>query len=687
MSTTSETTHSPSNKKITIRISARDFLTSVMCFVFSKATLLSYMNPFGMAIYAANFTPTGWYWALVSSVMGIIITKGDMTAARYIFALGLATPIVGIFDKGGVVFRSVVMSLSYFAVSMALSFADGFLMYDVIFVAFESFICFVSTVMLCNVTQTIMEYKNSSAINTGQAVAIVAAVCIFILSCAGVPPVFGLNVCSLICIFLLLCIGLAKGPVAAAAAGIIGGTVVSFAYLESVSVIGAFALCAFVAGLFRRYSRLGVLLGFTLANGVITAFLNDTVSVLVNPIEVIDAGIVFVTLPHKTLSLFCSFPDKLSQKQYDRQISTPAEHINNMSECLGELSVIYKQSCNPRRLGKKYTNNLFNACVERACTNCNLKYNCWQSATYRNYEYMSQMLQYANSKGYLDNDGLPKEFAKQCAKSDEFVRVFNFLYDVYKTDKMWLEKMYRIRLVMARQLECISRAMTKQYQLGKVMYSVQSYCIQNSKAGETVCGDSVCELELFCGDYAVILSDGMGSGENASRESSDTVNMLKLMIMSGFDISDAIEIINSSLIIRSDKESFSTIDLMYVNCHSGKVTLVKVGCAPTYALIDKNLTKYECNNLPVGILKDIQLQTYSFDVDKEGFVIMVSDGISNTILKNDDTDYIYECIKNIDTNSPKEISQRVMEEAIALGGGTISDDMTVQTVVISSKTM
>ena len=687
MSTTSKATHTSSNKKITIKVSAKDFLTSLMCFVFSRATLLSYMNPFGMAMYAANFTGTGWYWALVAAITGIITTKGDMTSVRYILALGLATPVIGIFDKCGLVAKSLIMSLSYLAVSIFLMASDGFLMYDVICVAFESFICFVSVLMLGNVTQTIMEYKNSRTISTQQVASIVAAIAVFILSCAQVPDIFGLNVCSLISIFLMLCIALGSGSVAAAAAGVIAGTVVSFAYLESVSVIGAFALCSFAAGLFRRYSRLGVLLGFTLANGVITAFLNDTVNVIINPIEVATAGIVFVTMPPKTLALFCTFPRKLAQKPKDKQIATQSDYINQMSKSLGELSVIYRESCTPRKLGKKYTNNLFNTCVERACTSCNLKYNCWQSATYRNYEYMSRMLQYANSKGCLDVAGLPEEFAKQCVKCEEFVRVFNFMYDVYKTDKMWLEKMYRVRLVMARQLECISKAMNRQTKAGEILYSVQSHSLQNAKKGEAVCGDSLCELQLPQGDYAVILSDGMGSGENASIESSDTVNMLKSMMLAGFDVADAIEIINSSLIVRSDKESFSTIDLMYVNCKSGKVTLVKVGGAPTYAVIDKNACKYECNNLPVGILKDIQLQTYSFDVKERGIVVMVSDGISNTALNNDDGDPVYDCVQGLEGDSPEVISDKIMKEAIALNGGKISDDMTVQTVIISAKTM
>ncbi len=493
-----KTAQTADNRKITIRISAKDFITSLMCFVFSRASLLTYMNPCGMAMYAACFSPAGWYYALVAAVSGIIIEKGDATAIRYILALGIATPLIGLFEKGGIVFRGLAVSIAYVGVSAFLMITDGFLMYDMIFVAFESFVCFVSVLILKNSETLIMRCKNAKSFTSGEAVTLVACVCLFILSCSRVPEVFGLKLYTMISIFIMLCVAL-RGPVAAGCAGIILGTVISFAQMETVSVVGAYALCAFVAGVFCRYSRLGVLLGFTLANGVITAFLQDTAEIVVNPIEVIAAGIVFATLPSKTMGAICSFIKNLSARPHNAT-NSGAARLGAISKELTQLSQIYQKACTPKKLGKYYINSLFNVCVERTCTACRLKYSCWQSATYRNYEYMSQMLKYADSKGGLDMKGLPSEFAAQCINKEKFVTVFNYMYDVYRTDRMWLEKMYRVRLAMASQIKCVADALAKQLPLKKQLYRVDSASIQKPKNGETVCGDSVCELALPWGD-------------------------------------------------------------------------------------------------------------------------------------------------------------------------------------------
>ena len=284
-----QNTAQSAERKITIKLSAKDFVTSIMCFVFSRATLLTYMNPFGMAMYTAGFSPTGWYYALVAAISGIILAKGDATSVRYILTLGLSTPVIGLFEKGGIVFRGLCISLCYIGVSAFLMATDGFLMYDMIFIAFESFICFVSVLVLGGSTHLIMNGKKTEVLTPGQAVTVVACVCLFVLSFAGLPEVYGLKLYTMISIFIILCVAL-EGPVKAGCAGIILGTVISFAETEDVSVIGAYALCSFAAGLLNRYSRLGVLLGFTLANGVITAFLQNSAEILVDPIEVLISG-------------------------------------------------------------------------------------------------------------------------------------------------------------------------------------------------------------------------------------------------------------------------------------------------------------------------------------------------------------------------------------------------------------
>ena len=687
-----KTTESVSDKKITLKISAKDFLIALICFALSKAKLLTYMNPFGLAFYAATFSPTGWYYSFIASIIGIISSKGDFTAFRYILALGIATPIIGLSDKRKTTFKALIMSLSYFVVCTLLMISGGFLLYDYIYIAFESFICFTSIYVLSDVIEVITNYKSKKTFSNSERVSVIATISLLILATASAPDIFGLKPYSLIAIFIILCVNLKQTCMVGATAGVIMGMVISMTYYESVSIIGAYTFCSFMAGLLKRYSRLGVLLGFTLGNAIITAFLNDTFYLLINPIEVITAGLVFATLPKKTLSFFLDLTDKVTNTANEAYSDEPLYdngRIDNMSRHLSSLSDIYSRDCVHRVLGKQYINHLFNMCVDRVCTNCGLKFACWQSATYRNYEYMSKMFEYANKKGSLDNNGLPAEFSKRCVKKEEFIRGFNFSYDIYKTDKMWLEKLFRIRSLMSYQLKAISKSLSETANdvSAEQRYTVNSYSIQKNKDGETVCGDSLCEINLRNGNYAAVLSDGMGSGETANIQSHDTVEMFKSMLSIGFDISEAIEMVNLSLVIRSERDCFSTVDVLYLDMKNNRLSIAKVGTAPTYIMQEKQVKKYECNTLPVGILKDIQIQNYTIPLSNKTVVVLLSDGVSNTMLKDaSEYDWIKDCLENEFAPTPKGISEKIAEEAIKLNGGKITDDMTVHTVILEKNT-
>ena len=57
-----------------------------------------------------------------------------------------------------------------------------------------------------------------------------------------------------------------------------------------------------------------------------------------------------------------------------------------------------------------------------------------------------------------------------------------------------------------------------------------------------------------------------------------------------------------------ERECFSTLDIIYADFKSNNISVIKAGASPTYVVTDQGIKKYECNSLPVGILKDIQIQ-------------------------------------------------------------------------------
>lgn len=667
------------NKKIIVKISAKDFLISLLCFIMSKIQFMLYMNPFGMAFYGATFTPTGWYWSLVALIIGTAFSKGDFTAFRYILSAGLATPVIAFSKSSKPVFRALTISLCYLIVSTALMFTGKFLTYDYIVVTFESFICFIFCYLLNGTADVLINYSKKEEFTQNETVSVVVTVFLLLLWIASFPDIAGFRLCALVSVFVLMYIANSHGIYMVAAGGIITGFAICIAQQQSVSVVGSYAFCSLASVLFKKYGRLGVFFGFTFANTIITAFFNDDLYLLINPMEIFIAGMVFVSFPKKAIYKVNKFFDKLfnkdkanNQKIYNR------DTIKEISKNLSQLSQLYLKDLKPRVLGKQYVNNLFNMCVERVCSNCGLKMSCWQSSTYRNYEYMSKMFEYAHKKGHLDSGGLPSEFLKRCVKKDEFIRGFNFCYDLYNTDRIWLNKIFRIKTLMSHQLSAIANSLETCFE--KDMYVdyklISDFCQQN-KTGESVCGDCVCELDLPDGNYVAVLADGMGSGNEAHSYSNDIAVMFSLFASIGVDIEKAVELVNLSMCVKSERECFSTLDIIYVDFENSRLSVIKAGTSPTYVVSEQGVKKYECNTLPVGILKDIQIQKYTIPISDNMLILMTSDGISNSVLKEDsEFDWIGQMLEKEKTNNPKKISEIAVKEAISKNEGIISDDMT-----------
>ena len=302
------------NKKIIVKISTKDFLISVLCFVMSQIQFMLYMNPFGMAFYGATFTPTGWFYSLVALIVGTIFCKGDFTAIRDILAAGLATPVIAFSKSNKPVFRATIVSVAYLLVSTLLMLAGKFLTYDYIVVTFESFICFVFCCFLNGTADVLMDYTKKEYCSNDESVSVVVTLMLLLLWVASFPEFMDIRLCALVAVFALMCLANRHNFYVVSVGGIITGLTLCIALQQSVAVVGVYAFCSVVSVLFKKYGRLGVFFGFTFANTVVTAFFNSEGYLLINPMEVFVSGMIFIAMPKKTLHKFNVFFDKLIYK-------------------------------------------------------------------------------------------------------------------------------------------------------------------------------------------------------------------------------------------------------------------------------------------------------------------------------------------------------------------------------------
>ncbi|MBD1372451.1 stage II sporulation protein E [Hazenella sp. IB182357] len=199
-----------------------------------------------------------------------------------------------------------------------------------------------------------------------------------------------------------------------------------------------------------------------------------------------------------------------------------------------------------------------------------------------------------------------------------------------------------------------------------------------AKGGAYVSGDSYCYMNVGTGKYAVALSDGMGNGPRAQRESSSALKLMKKLLQSGMREERAVDTINSILSLRSSDEVFATIDLAMVDLNTAEGRFMKIGSTPGFIKRGKSVIPLAASNPPIGILKDIDIDSVEMKLEPGDLIIMMTDGVYDAprhILNKDA--FMEKIIKEIVTKDPQSFADCLLERVIRQHHGQIKDDMTI----------
>lgn len=122
------------------------------------------------------------------------------------------------------------------------------------------------------------------------------------------------------------------------------------------------------------------------------------------------------------------------------------------------------------------------------------------------------------------------------------------------------------------------------------------------KKGEPISGDRGTYFKTDSGILCVILADGMGSGNEAAKESINAVRTLEAFLRAGVDPPVAMKILNSVLLLKNGEEwGYSTIDLMCVDLFTGETCFYKYGAAPSFVKNGKIIRRVRGESLAAGI--------------------------------------------------------------------------------------
>lgn len=216
--------------------------------------------------------------------------------------------------------------------------------------------------------------------------------------------------------------------------------------------------------------------------------------------------------------------------------------------------------------------------------------------------------------------------------------------------------------------------------LEREKFSVITGVAARTKDGSRQSGDSYCQKKLEHNRHIAILSDGMGSGENARLQSLYAVNVMLRLLSCGFNKECAIKIMNLSLFLRQTKESFATMDATVIDLFEGNAEFIKIGASTSYIKRGNAVKKITSDSLPAGMITKISPYTTTTDIKKDDIIVLASDGVGGT-----DDKWLVKLLTDTKEVSPQKLSEKIIKEAVVRNDHTAKDDMTVIALQINEE--
>lgn len=202
------------------------------------------------------------------------------------------------------------------------------------------------------------------------------------------------------------------------------------------------------------------------------------------------------------------------------------------------------------------------------------------------------------------------------------------------------------------------------------------------KQGESVSGDRGTWFKTEGGRLCLLLSDGMGSGEEAAKEAIGTVRSLESLLRSGVEAEEALELINALMILKNgDTWAYATVDLLTLDLFSGEANFYKYGAAPSYVRLNGQVKRVRGVSLAAGILsgEDEKKEPLTTTLLPGDMVVLCSDGVAS---EQSDA-WLRDRLAAFRGTEPKLLARELVEEAERQYGRC--DDMTALVLLLEGR--
>jgi len=207
----------------------------------------------------------------------------------------------------------------------------------------------------------------------------------------------------------------------------------------------------------------------------------------------------------------------------------------------------------------------------------------------------------------------------------------------------------------------------------EVLYGIEKVV----KGKERISGDNFSLYYCQEGQFVAALSDGMGSGIAAYKESERVVNLLEQFLEAGFTKETAVRMINSALLVRGPEQFFSTIDMCSLDLYTGVCEFLKVGASTTFIRRENWVETISSTSLPAGVFHKLDMDCTSKKLYDGDMVILLTDGVMDALPAAHQEGMMKDIIMEHETENPRELASYILNRVRQYRDGEPEDDMTV----------
>lgn len=199
--------------------------------------------------------------------------------------------------------------------------------------------------------------------------------------------------------------------------------------------------------------------------------------------------------------------------------------------------------------------------------------------------------------------------------------------------------------------------------------------VSRAKESTQPSGDSHLAAGLPGGRVLMMLSDGMGTGPDAARESRTAVRLIRRFLAAEVERDLAFDSVNQLLMLLGGDDMFATADLCVLDLNACAATFSKLGGCDSLVIRRGEIKRVEGGRLPMGILEGVTPAGAHMRLQPGDTLIMMTDGLIDFTLDGE-REWLEQAALSLSGEPPQALCEELTRMALERQGQA-RDDITV----------